>query len=156
MYKRGLSPVIATILLIAMALVLASIIFLWARAFISESCEKGGSACELSCEDISFVADFDSSNSQGELGIENTGNIPIYRVDVKEKSTGITKSLTISEEEWQDKPFGIDVGSTATIDVEGHTNGDIIVIPKILGTSGNAKQTHICEDSAIIAEKLTI
>ena len=40
--KRGLSPVIASVLLILLVLVLASIIFLWARGFIGEQIEKFG------------------------------------------------------------------------------------------------------------------
>ena len=45
--KRGLSPVIASVLLIALVLVLASIIFMWARGFISEQIEKFGNPVEL-------------------------------------------------------------------------------------------------------------
>ena len=40
--KRGLSPVIATVLLVGIALVLASIVFLWAKNFIGEAVTKEG------------------------------------------------------------------------------------------------------------------
>lgn len=43
--KRGLSPIIATVLLIFLVLILASIVFLWARGFFSEQLEKGGGVC---------------------------------------------------------------------------------------------------------------
>ncbi|MBU0761307.1 MAG: hypothetical protein KJ858_06510, partial [Nanoarchaeota archaeon] len=55
--RRALSPVIATVLLIAIALVLAVIIFLWARSFIGEGLEKDGRAIDKACENVVFNAD---------------------------------------------------------------------------------------------------
>ena len=40
--KRAISPVVATVLLIVLVLILAAIIFLWARGFVGEQVEKFG------------------------------------------------------------------------------------------------------------------
>ena len=38
--KKGLSPIIATVLLIVITLIIAMIIFLWAKNFIGEKTKK--------------------------------------------------------------------------------------------------------------------
>ena len=76
--KKGLSPVIATVLLVSIALVLAVIIFLWARSFVAEQIEKGGRVVEMACEDVKFLAEAYS----GQLMIENVGSVPLFGVEI--------------------------------------------------------------------------
>jgi len=77
--KRGLSPVIASVLMMLMVIVLASIVFLWARGFISEQVEKFGTPIEDSCGAVNFeIARYGS-----ELEIVNRGNINIHSFDIK-------------------------------------------------------------------------
>ncbi len=85
MKKRGLSPVIASVLLIMLVLVLAAIIFLWARGFISEQIEKFGKPVESLCTDVNFEFDLfkDNVGSGWEVEIANRGDIPIQSFDVK-------------------------------------------------------------------------
>ena len=72
---RGLSPVIASVLLILMVLVLAVLIFLWARGFVSEQVEKFGKPIEQICSSVDFeVQKFGSS-----LEVVNRGNVDIHR-----------------------------------------------------------------------------
>src|SRR3989338_1007131 len=98
MERRGVSPVVATVLLIVIVIVLATIIFLWARGFLSESAVKGDRAVQVSCADVDFEAQVVSNAGEcanmacqfGETGacgtaavdINNIGNIPIYGVQV--------------------------------------------------------------------------
>jgi flagellin-like protein len=91
--KRGVSPVIATVLLISIVIVIGVIIFFWARAFLSESAVKNERAVEVSCADVKFesviVDDSCGANNDG-LDINNIGNIPIYGFKILEweDSTG--------------------------------------------------------------------
>ena len=82
--KKGISPLIATVLLIAIALTLALAIFMWAKTWVGEKIEKdiggGPQAIEMFCEDVSFEA---RVKGDGEVTITNIGNIPIYNVEVK-------------------------------------------------------------------------
>lgn len=88
MKKRGLSPVIASVLLIALVLVLAAIIFLWARGFISEQIEKFGTPIEDLCSDVDFDIELISTGVGFEFEIANRGNVPIYNFDIKEIKGG--------------------------------------------------------------------
>ena len=77
--KRGLSPVIASVLMILLVLVLASIIFLWARGFITEQIEKFGKPVEELCSSVSFEVE----RVGEELEVINRGNVDIRHLDIK-------------------------------------------------------------------------
>ena len=77
--ERGLSPVLASVLMVLLILVLASIIFLWARGFISEQIEKFGTPIEDSCSLVSFEV----NRLGNELEVINRGNIDIRHLDIK-------------------------------------------------------------------------
>ena len=92
--KSGLSPIIATVLLVMLVLFLAAIVFLWARGFIGEQIEKFGRPVEDQCK----LIDFDVAVVQGTLGqhaleVVNHGNIDIYRLEIK-KSKGGNSEVT--------------------------------------------------------------
>ena len=54
--KKGVSPVIATILLIGIVIVIGLIIFLWLRSLTQEAVTKFDKNVELFCEDFNFDA----------------------------------------------------------------------------------------------------
>jgi flagellin-like protein len=137
MRKKGVSPVVATVLLIAIVIVLAVIIFLWARGFISEKAEKDGSAVEFSCE----LIDLKIGIFGDQLEIINRGNVPIYGIDVKLRGTG-----EVIVNELPGKTVGI--GNSLSIDL-GFTpsSGDEFnVVPIILGETETGKVAHTCDD----------
>ncbi len=82
--KRGLSPVIASLLMIMLVLFLAAIVFLWARGFISEQIEKFGKPIEEQCESVKFKI----VQVEEYLEIRNNGNVDIWRLDIKMFSGG--------------------------------------------------------------------
>ena len=86
MNKRGISPVIATVLLISIALVLAAIIFLWARSFLGEQTQKEGEPVANSCDRVNFEVEA----SETSVDVVNRGNIPLYGLElrVKDAQTG--------------------------------------------------------------------
>ena len=77
--ERGLSPVVASTLMILLVLVLAAIIFLWARGFLGEQIEKFGNPIEQSCSSVDFKAELNGE----QLEIINRGDIDIRHLDIK-------------------------------------------------------------------------
>ena len=136
MNKKGLSPVIATVLLVALVLVLASIIYLWAGAFIPETIEKNGEIIESSCNNVVF----DASYFGGSLRIQNNGNIPIYGVRYGAEEFG---SL-----EYNDLIGTIASGGTRDWPI-GESADKIRVIPILLGEKSDGElAAFACEESA--------
>lgn len=71
--KRGISPLIASVLVIGMVVVTASIVFFWGRGFTEEVIQKQGAISEkrLSCStDIKINV---LNNNGNQLSIENLG-----------------------------------------------------------------------------------
>ena len=83
--KRGLSPVVSSVLLIMLVLVMATMIFLWARGFVSEQIEKFGQPIDNLCSTVDFEAELTNINSPGGeiLEVVNRGNVDIYHIEIK-------------------------------------------------------------------------
>ncbi len=129
MKKRGLSPVIATVLLIVLVMVIAAIIFAWARGFISEQIEKFGQPIEKVCEDVSM--EIDLKNPTGgytyELQIANRGNVDIKSFDIKEVRGG--------DSEIKNFKFSVDVGKALKKEIDvGPEVDTIFIYPSLLGS----------------------
>lgn len=147
--KRAVSPVIATILLVAIVIVLALIIFLWARGFVQERVQKfiGGEMKDADevCGEIKFDAEL--SDDKTAIDIVNRGNVPIYAIDVKKIGGGAS-----GREEYRD--LNLDVGGSneiSDLDIDGIE--EILIIPKILGQKGDQNQIYTCsEDNGKIIE----
>ena len=57
--RKGVSPVIATVLLVAMVVVLALIVFFWFKGLTKEAVTKfGGTNIEIVCNDVSFSSEY--------------------------------------------------------------------------------------------------
>ncbi len=152
--KRGLSPVIATVLLISLALVLVMIIFIWARTWIGEKIQKdlggGAEAIETFCDDIDFNAEAELLNG-GRINVNNIGNIPLYGVEVRKKGAGVIENIGIGI---FDNGLPKGGGKGVFVDFGGDVGiGDeLIVVPVILGEGETYKKPYTCaEDFAEIA-----
>ncbi len=141
MERKGLSPVIATVLLIVLALILASIIFLWARSFLIEKAQKEGEPAENSCGSIQFEAEAYGA----EVHIVNRGNVPLYSFEIKKKSSGtIEKVETVGGSEGSTIRNG-ETGSISLIGTSIQTSEEIIVTPIILGSIGSESKQYFCD-----------
>ncbi len=148
--KRGLSPVIATVLLISLALILAVIIFLWAKGFVKEKAQKFGEAVELACDDIDFVAEVATN---GFVKVNNVGNVPLYKIEIRKinKGFGIVKSLGTAE-------FGDGIPKGSAKISSGQVDSvmaedNLIAVPIILGETESYKKPYTCaEEFGRIAE----
>lgn len=81
--KRGISPVVATVLLITISIIVIAIIFIWARSAIQEGDLKFGERISTACEDLSLDVDLAGNN----LAVVNIGSrVALHRVVVKDSS----------------------------------------------------------------------
>ena len=144
--KKAISPVIATVLLIAMVVVIGLIIFLWFRGISQEAVTKfGGTNIELVCDDVQFS----SSYSSGSLLLSNTGNVPIFNMKVKITKQGSfsTQDLSSLSDNWPS--IGLrQAGSFSSKNLASEFSGasEVRVIPVLVGSSDSGDQTHVCED----------
>ncbi len=138
MRKKGVSPVIATVLLIAMVIVIASIIFIWFRGMVGESVTKFGKNIKLVCDDVQF----DASYSPNTLSLVNTGNVPIFKMNMKLSEPGGHSSEEIVID---DEGIGLNQGGAFSRSINvGSSIQKITLIPILVGTSDKGKRTYIC------------
>ena len=144
--KKGVSPIIATILLIALVIVIGTIVFVWFKSMTQEAITKfEGQNVELVCDDINL----DVSYSSGTLSISNSGNVPIYRADIKVDkgrdgySTSDVRELSSS---WPDTGLNQGMIFTDSINFEAGAES-IVIIPVLIGDSDSGKREHVCDEN---------
>lgn len=140
--KRGVSPIIATVLLIAITVATAIVIFAWMRGFVAEQIEKFGKSAEQVCEELSFDAEITPAGANlYDFYITNRGNIPIYAIDIKKIGPGKSKidRRTISIAEGQ--------SVKESITLERSVYNTVLIMPVILGNArGTAnKKAYACQ-----------
>lgn len=149
MSRKGVSPVVATVLLIVIVVVLATIIFIWAKGFLSESAVKGDRVAENSCEDIKFEASFVdvASECPGEsaIDINNIGNIPIYGVKILQYDNN-EGSVDVLDEVFAGGTVKVGQSSYACLDFGLTPGNKFRVVPKILAEKGEAKIVYTCPE----------
>jgi len=147
MKKRGLSPVIATVLLVLLVLAIAAIIFLWFRGLIQENNTKFGRNVGLVCNDVLFTANLNN----GILYISNDGNVPIFDFNLKLSKQGshITESL---KERFSSPPLTSDSaltpGSAYSNNIGSLLNDftEITLMPVLLGSTDSGEKTFACDE----------
>ncbi len=126
--KKGISPVVATVLLISIVIILALIIFLWAKSYIGEAVEKKGISAEQACSEISLKTAYVG----GKLQVSNNGNIPVYRLEVRgEKQGSINKIEDIDN---------LRIGQSIEVDVGNYEKLEIL--PTVLGKGKNSQKNY--------------
>jgi len=140
--KRGLSPIIASVLLILIVMVLAALIFVWAKGFVNEKVTKNKEVIENSCPQINIKAEAYG----GQVHISNEGTIPVYGLEIIKKTLGSSSGSGVL-------PFDSTIVSGATGKIEFPSNvleGDsITVLPVLLGESSSGKKSYTCSDKGI-------
>lgn len=147
MSKRGVSPVIATVLLIGIVIALGVVVFLWFRGFTQEAVTKfGGENVQLVCSNVQFEASY---SSDGSVSISNTGNVPIFNFNVQidnKDGTYTTQQINNLMSNWPSTGInqgGAFSGNAASI-ISGSTS-DLVLIPILRGsTSSGQQQSYTC------------
>ncbi|MEK6906673.1 MAG: archaellin/type IV pilin N-terminal domain-containing protein [Nanoarchaeota archaeon] len=139
--KKGVSPIIATVLLIAMVIVIGLIIFLWFRGMVEESVTKFGKNVELVCADV----EFDSTYSDSTLSISNTGNVPLFgmKIEISEGGNYETKSIRELSDSWPIN--GLGPGDSFSESIDFGSADKITSIPVLLGTSEKGDKSFVCD-----------
>ena len=145
--KKGLSPIVTTVLLIALTIAITAIVFLWFRGMVEEPATKFNPPknIKLVCEDVVF----DASYSSGTLNIVNNGDVSIYRVNIRTSQDGniVTKGITefSSGSTWPST--GLAQGGTFSGNIGSEIGSvqHITVLPVLIGTSSKGEQTFVCE-----------
>jgi len=144
--KKAISPVIATILLVAMVVVIALIIFLWLRGVVGDYGVKFGKNIELVCEDVELYVSY----SEGILYVTNDGNIPVFELNLKIESAGGYERIELNEIPNLDTPWpkeGLKQGGVYSgyISLYVGTAEEIILMPVLIGLSDKgSRKTHAC------------
>ncbi len=139
--RKGVSPIISTVLLISMVVVIALIIFLWFRNINKEAITKfDGTNVELICGDVKF----DSSYSSGTLSVFNSGNVPIYSMKLKISKSGsyeTTDLHDVQDSNWPDK--GLNPGAAVSSGPMGSLidgSEKAFLIPVLVGMTESGEQ----------------
>jgi len=131
MNKKGVSPIIATVILIAIGVVLAGIIFTWGNAFfvsLSPPADCGG-------------VNFEAGIFEGKLEVVNEGNIPLYGFEIRE--------LGVGETIVRENVGGVivNVGESVIIDLKEDIGaGKILIIPVVLAESVGGEVEVTCDN----------
>lgn len=137
--KKGLSPVIATVLLISLSLVLVSIVLIWMLGFVSEQLEKQGKPIEQVCKDVSFEVDsspYNSNDRSLKFQVLNTGNSNIWGLDVRFVSEKASSRSSFSLQ----TPSG-EVSELYDLKITDDKTTKIILYPMVLGSARGKKVT---------------
>lgn len=133
MSKRGISPLIATVLLIGFIIALVAVVMLWGKGFIQEKAEKEGelAQAQLSCTRIKL----DAKVGAGKIDIVNKGNTAISGMILRAGSNvKQCKPGDIRECGTKENPFkALDQLESINIyDIVKGMGDEVTVIPAIL------------------------
>jgi len=144
MKRKGVSPIIATVLLIGMVIALALIVFVWMRALTKETITKfEDENIELACDKVKFEANY----GIGQLSVLNSGSVSIYDIKVKVSNTGATITKSVRESSPNSWPrFGLNPGGAFLGDITGLDGDEVKLIPVLLGNSDTGKKTFTCDE----------
>ena len=106
--KKAISPLLATVMLIAFVIVLAVLVWFWYSGIIGDYTDKSGIGGDQKCvQDVEFMITSACNNSDSVIvGIENSGNAHIIKFNVV-----ITGNIT----ETKETSTGVHMGATAQV-----------------------------------------
>lgn len=139
--KRGISPIVATILLIAVAVAAFVFIFAWMRGFVKESVEKLGEPAENACQSMAFTANL--AEDKQTIFINNQGNIPIYGFNVEKEVQGSTFMKFVRPADGN-----INAGESDSLSIDLSGAEKVRAVPVLLGTGKSSGKGKLfpCED----------
>lgn len=162
--KKGVSPVVSTVLLIMIVIILAIIILLWANSFVKEAIIKTIDSKQKSidqwCQEIQLTPEISEDGTS--FGFTNSGNVPIYEYELKltQANSGDSQNILVKSSEGG----SVNPGFVSIIDTQANPSignyeeyQSIKVIPILIGEgkgSKNAgKQPSKCSEKLAIVIK---
>jgi flagellin-like protein len=150
---KGLSPIIATVILIVIVIAIALIVFFWVRGMTEEaitkfSNDRGAENIKLACQKVSFEATYTESTG---LYISNPGNVPIFGMDVKVEGNGWHNTTDLRDPQYLWPTVGLNQGGVFVYedfaDVIGTGAEEITLVPILLGESESGRKTYVCDEN---------
>jgi hypothetical protein len=139
MKTKGVSTIIAVVLLIAITTILAISIFLFSKSFIPEPILLSERAAELSCPEVNLNADVFGNN------LEISTNLPLAGILVKHQSIGKTNVYEIKTKLTQGSSTVIDLLENSILTNPGES---LLIIPILQGeTSDGIPTPYTCDDN---------
>ncbi len=142
LYKKGISPLIATVLLIAFAVALGAMIMNWSSNLLSES--NLGSACEKA--KISIVGKFCWKDNQVNLEVLNSGTTEIQELVFRASSKETENEIHI-----KDSKLGVNIRFARQITFSKGEDGTQYAIIPLIGTPDNK---ILCDKQAVKLDRL--
>jgi flagellin-like protein len=140
--RKGVSPLIATILLTALTISMFLGVFAWSKSFIKEQTEKLGGPIETACQQVIF----DATLSGGYASITNKGNVVIYGFNAKAETGGTTKTKFMKTESGK-----VGGGEVDKLDVSEYSTATHITLIPVLagkGTKTGTGKLYVCTEKA--------
>ena len=147
MNKKGITPVIASVLLITLVIAMGATIFIFSEG-ITEKLTGGsitlqGKNIALTCGDIIF----EFSYVDGKLYLTNPGNVPISSIKFKVYTDESYKTYDIKDltSKWPEE--GLKIGGAFSDDItfDANTN-EVILTPVLMGNTNSGKEKeYVCE-----------
>jgi len=78
--KKGISPLIATVLLIGFAVALAAVVMTWGGGFIKKTTEETGTTAEKTMMCARLNLRIESVNCEGKITLSNNNDIKVEKV----------------------------------------------------------------------------
>lgn len=143
--KRGISPVIATTMLIGLVIVLGLVIAVWFSSFTQEAIVKFDKNIQLVCsEDVSL-----NVNTVGEtLEVQNTGTTPVLNLKAIVEGDGFTETRDINELYTGWPSYGLEQAVTVSLEKidTGETFNKITIVPVLMGISEEGRTEYECDE----------
>lgn len=136
--NKGLSPVIATVLLISLGIVLAGILLLWMTGFVSEQLSKQQKPIDQVCSEVKFDTSYEYNpvSRSFTLQVVNRGNVNLYGFNIKFIGEGGSNMKSFQ--------FNVPIGESSDvqiIQVIGDNVNEAILYPMLLGSVKGKKLT---------------
>jgi flagellin-like protein len=153
--KKGVSPVVSTVLLIMIVIILAIIILIWSLGLIKEAITKevGGvtKSIDQYCVDVQNEIQPNVNPDGNSFGFTNTGSVPIYSFNLKLnlKDSGKSSTIEITPEKGAVNPGYNVMINTADYGLESYDSYEkITIIPVLLGSKSKSGGTepYTCAD----------
>lgn len=144
MKKKGVSPIIATLLLVGLVIAAGVVTYLWFKSLSKEAVTKfGDKNIELVCGEV----DFEASYSSGVLYVSNMGNVPLYSMKIKKYEGGGYETDDVREVPGSNWPgSGLAQGQISTQPADYSGLSKVIVVPVLAGNSKKGSKIVKCSD----------
>ncbi|MFA6023449.1 MAG: archaellin/type IV pilin N-terminal domain-containing protein [Candidatus Pacearchaeota archaeon] len=146
--KKGVSPVIVTVLLIAIVLVLAAIIFLWARTFIKEDIQKFNPAIPISsaCNEVELAVSFEESGNSIRIA-NNAQRVPVFKIKINTENNGAKEVIPYPD------AISLTPGDSTVLDISNSQYAGAVSITPILKgiKKGVSEAEYTCNKEILIS-----